>query len=364
MVPVFNFWLFKLNYIIRAINLSDKTWGINKMKNLKPIVGITMGDPVGIGPEIILKALCDRSLYKECRPIVLGDIKILESAKKIVKSSLEIEIVDSPDAGRYTWGYIDVINLSGLEPDQIIFGKPDPETGAAMAGYIETAIDMAISGKIDAIATSPINKQAMHMGGSKFGGHTELLAARTKTTDYAMMLTGDRLSVVLVTIHVPLKDVASLISKEKIIKIIKITEKGLRKRFGLKKPKIGVAGLNPHAGEGGMFGNEEETIIAPAVNDAKKEGIEVSGPFPPDTIFYKAVKGEYDAVVCMYHDQGLIPFKMIHFADGVNTTLGLPIIRTSVDHGTAYDIAGTGNADTGSLVAAIKLAANQALISR
>ena len=333
------------------------------MKNLRPIVGITMGDPVGIGPEIILKVLCGKTLYEECRPVVFGDIKILERAKKIVKSSLKIETVSSPDAGQYTCGHIDVINLSKLEPDQITFGKPDAKTGAAMAGYIEAAIDMAISGKIDAIATCPINKQAMHMGGSKFGGHTELLAERTKTRDYAMMLTGNRLSVVLVTIHVPLKDVPLLISKEKIIKTIKITEKGLRKRFGLKKPKIGVAGLNPHAGEEGMFGSEEEKIIAPAVNDLRKEGIEVSGPFPPDTIFYKAVKGEFDAVVCMYHDQGLIPFKMIHFADGVNTTLGLPIIRTSVDHGTAYDIAGTGNADTGSLVAAIKLAANQALAS-
>jgi len=329
------------------------------MKNLRPIIGITMGDPVGIGPEIILKTLCDKAIYKECRPVVFGDIKILESAKKIVKSSLKIESVVSPDAGRYICGHVDVINLSELEP--VTFGKPDAKTGAAMAGYIETAINMAISGKIDAIATCPINKQAMHMGGSKFGGHTELLAARTKTSDYVMMLTGDRLSVVLVTIHVPLKDVSFLISKEQIIKTVKITEKGLRKRFGLKKPKIGVAGLNPHAGEEGMFGNEEIEIIGPAVNDLKKEGIEVSGPFPPDTIFYKAVQGEYDAVVCMYHDQGLIPFKMIHFADGVNTTLGLPIIRTSVDHGTAYDIAGTGNADTGSLVAAIKLAAHQVI---
>ena len=195
------------------------------------------------------------------------------------------------------------------------------------------------------------------MAGYTFPGHTELFASKTKCNDFVMMLAGKKLRVVLVTIHIPLKDVPSVLSIEKILKTIRITGKSLIKRFGFTNPRIAVAGLNPHAGEAGMFGNEEEKIIAPAIDIAKKEGFNVSGPHPPDTVFYHASKGHYHAVVCMYHDQGLIPFKMMHFTDGVNTTLGLPISRTSVDHGTAYDITGTGQADPGSLIEAIKLAA-------
>ena len=229
-----------------------------------------------------------------------------------------------------------------------------------MVSYITSATDMALQGRIDAMVTCPINKQAMHMAGYFYNGHTELIAEKTKSTDFAMMLAGDKLRVVLVTIHIPLKDVPLVLSKEKILQTIIITGSSLYMRFGIENPRIAVAGLNPHAGEGSMFGDEEERIILPAVNLAKSKGFDVLGPYPPDTIFYHAKKGLYDAVICMYHDQGLIPFKMIHFTDGVNTTLGLPIIRTSVDHGTAYDIAGKGKADPGSLTAAIKMAAEQA----
>lgn len=330
------------------------------MKNYRPLVGITMGDPVGIGPEIILLALCDPSIYKICKPLVIGDIRRLETAKKCIGSSLNIKAVKGPDSGMYKCGCVDILSISELDPDKTSWGKPTVQTGKAMVNYITAAIDMASCGSIAAIVTCPINKMAMHMAGSKFKGHTELLAERTKTDDFVMMLAGDRLRVVLVTIHIPLRSVPIILSKKQILRTIRITGSALYERFGFKNPRIAVAGLNPHAGEGGMFGDEEEDIIIPAIHHARKEGFNVSGPFPADTVFYHAANGRYDAVVCMYHDQGLIPFKMIHFTDGVNTTLGLPIIRTSVDHGTAYDIAGTGKADPGSLVAAINMAADHA----
>jgi len=331
------------------------------MKDSRPIIGITMGDPVGVGPEIIHLALRSPLIYEVCRPLVIGDIRVLKAVKKCTGSNLDFEAIKDPDRGRYKWGCIDIINLYELDPGQTFFGKPTRQTGRAMIGYIKAAVDMAIQERIAAIVTCPINKTAMQMAGSKFNGHTELLAEQTKSDDFAMMLTGDRLRVVLVTIHIPLRDVPAVLSKERILQTIRITGRSLSERFGFKNPRIGVAGLNPHAGEGGLFGGEEENIIAPAIQQALKEGFNVSGPFPPDTIFYRATKGHYDAVVCMYHDQGLIPFKMIHFTDGVNTTLGLPIIRTSVDHGTAYDIAGAGTADPGSLVAAINMAVKQAV---
>jgi 4-hydroxythreonine-4-phosphate dehydrogenase len=229
-----------------------------------------------------------------------------------------------------------------------------------MIHYIQVASDLAIQRRIAAMVTCPINKTAMQLAGFPYNGHTELLAERTKSDNYAMMFAGDRLRVVLATIHVPLRDVPSILSKQKILRTIKLTWQTLQERFGVKTPRIAVAGLNPHAGESGMFGNEEKDIIAPAIAQARNEGVDVVGPLPPDTLFYHAAKGRYDVVVSMYHDQGLIPFKLMHFNNGVNVTIGLPIIRTSVDHGTAYDIAGTGIADPGSLIAAINMAVQQA----
>ena len=331
------------------------------MKNIRPVIGITMGDPVGIGPEIILLALREASIFNVCRPLVIGDAQRLKAAMQCVESHLAINTVKTPDNGLYKCGSIDVISLSKFDSIKTFWGKPTVQTGKAMVAYITAAIDMATRGSIAAIVTCPINKMAMKMAGFSYNGHTELLAERTKTEKYAMMLAGNRLRVVLVTIHMPLREVAAFLSTEKILQTIRITWNALYERFGLKEPRIAVAGLNPHAGEGGMFGDEEENIIAPAIHLAGEEGFNVSGPFPPDTLFYYAAKGDYDAVVCMYHDQGLIPFKMLHFNDGVNTTLGLPIIRTSVDHGTAYDIAGTGKAEPGSLAAAINMAARQAI---
>jgi len=320
-----------------------------------------MGDPVGIGPEIILLSLCNPLIYNKCRPLVIGDFQILDAVKKCVRSKLHIKSVKDPDEGLYKFGSIDLLNISEIVPDKVLWGNPTAETAKAMVQYIMVASDLAIKGRIAAMVTCPINKVAMQIAGCQYNGHTELLAERTKTENFAMMLAGNRLRVVLVTIHVPLNTVPSLLSEQKILLTIKLAWNTLHERFGIKKPRIAVAGLNPHAGETGMFGNEETTIIAPAILNARNQGFDVVGALPPDTVFYQAANGHYDAVVSMYHDQGLIPFKLIHFNDGVNITLGLPIIRTSVDHGTAYDIAGTGTADPGSLIAAITMAAQQAV---
>jgi len=331
------------------------------MINNRPVIGITMGDPVGIGPEIILSALSSKHIYDICRPLVIGDVNILKSATKIANAPLSIAPVPDHASGTYTHGRMDVLNISNLNAENTQWGRPTPETGKAMVDYITTAIDMALEGKINGVVTGPINKHAMQAAGFAYSGHTELLAERTRTKQVAMMLTGEKLRVVLVTIHIPLKDIFKTLSPERIHDKIAMTFSALRDRFGIASPRIAVAGLNPHAGENGLFGNEEKDIITPAIRRSKKQGIHVSGPYPPDTVFYQAMKGHFDAVVCMYHDQGLIPFKLLHFSDGVNTTLGLPIIRTSVDHGTAYEIAGTGRADSGSLIAAIQMAARHAI---
>ncbi len=333
------------------------------MKNvdLNRIIGITMGDPVGIGPEIILKSFIKENLYKICNPLILGDVGVLKNViKKIAPANFDINIISDPEKGIYKKGIINIIELSRLGNK---LSRYDKESGKAMAEYVVYATKLALKKKIAGFATCPINKKAINDAGYSFNGHTELIAHLTNTENYAMMLAGSKLRVVLVTVHTALKNVASSISTENIVKTIKLTGDALLKRFGIKKPLIAVAGLNPHAGEEKMFGDEEDRIILPAIKKAASEYYEVLGPFPPDTVFYNALNGAFDAVVCMYHDQGLIPFKLVHFKDGVNTTIGLPIIRTSVDHGTAYDIAGTGKADPSSLIAAIKLAAKQAGIS-
>jgi 4-hydroxythreonine-4-phosphate dehydrogenase len=229
-----------------------------------------------------------------------------------------------------------------------------------MVRYIHQGIDWAMDGTIAALVTGPINKMAMHRAGFAFHGHTEILAARTGASDYVMMMAGRKLRVSLVTIHVALHEAVKRLTPQAVFKTIQITERGLRESFGIREPKLAVAGLNPHAGEDGLFGSEEQTVIAPAIERANAAGIKATGPIPPDTVFYRALKGTWDAVVAMYHDQGLIAFKLVHFEDGVNTTLGLPIVRTSVDHGTAYDIAGTGQANPQSMIAAIDMAARQA----
>ncbi len=319
-----------------------------------------MGDPVGVGPEIITKALCQRPLYKNCCPLVLGDVNVMAAANEQFETNLTVQRLESPEAGRYQAGTIEVMGLSDLDCGRVQPGRPNTATGHAMVKYILKGADLAMGGRIHGLATCPINKMSMHSAGYEFEGHTELLASQTNTTDYAMMLAGTKLRVALVTIHLPLARVSERLTMDAVLKTICITSEALKNSFGISTPKLAVAALNPHAGENGLFGDEEIRIISPAIRQATGQGLDVSGPYPPDTLFYSALKGRWDAVIAMYHDQGLIPFKMVHFSDGVNTTLGLPIVRTSVDHGTAYDIAGKGKADPQSLVAAIKMAAQQA----
>ena len=326
------------------------------MKNL-PVIGITMGDPSGIGPEIIMKALSDQEIYRYCIPVIFGDPGILSGVpEKTAKGS--INEISGPEQAHGTPGQIDLIPVSRLKKDDFIPGHPSLNGGKAMTEYIIRAVEAALSRDIGAMVTCPINKSLMNRAGYGFSGHTQLIAYLTGTKDYVMMLAGERLRVTLVTIHCALKDVPANITSRNVYKTIVISFKALKKDFGIKNPRIAVAALNPHAGESGLFGSEEEKIIVPAIKKAAEDGCKVTGPFPADTLYFKAISGQFDAVVSMYHDQGLIPLKLLHFSDAVNVTLGLPIIRTSVDHGTAYDIAGKGHADPSSLTAAIRMSLN------
>jgi len=322
-----------------------------------PIIGITMGDPSGIGPEIILKALADKSIHSLCRPVFFGDPETLSSTILSSRQEMSLNIISNPVEAKSIPGKIDLIAISRLKRNAILPGKPTVEGAKAMVEYIFQAVEMTQKGQLEAIVTCPINKSLMHQAGHHYEGHTQLISHLTNTDEYVMMLAGERLRVALVTIHCPLKEVPSVLDVEMVYKTIIITAKALRVDFGFDKPRLAVAGLNPHSGESGLFGSEEEEIIRPAVIKAQNDGCQVVGPLPPDTVFHKAASGQFEAVVAMYHDQGLIPLKLLHFSDAVNITLGLPIIRTSVDHGTAYDIAGTGQADASSLKAAIKMAA-------
>ena len=322
------------------------------------IIGITMGCPASIGPEIILNFFSDSTFDADVLPVVLGDITVLEKCAKDLGHN-DIKIVpwtvgqDRPLRNKNT---VPVLPLSSLSQTDIIWGKPNAATGKAMAGYITEGVKLAQDGVLDGITTCPISKYALNQAGFAYPGHTEMLATLTNTKKYAMMMAGDRLRVTLVTIHCPLADVAGALTRQSIVQLIETTHQALTVDFGISVPKIAVAALNPHGGENLLFGREEIDIISPAIVKAVEMGFDIHGPFPPDTVFYKAAQGDYDAVVCMYHDQGLIPFKLLHFEDGVNVTLGLPIVRTSVDHGTAYDIAGRGIASSSSLSAAVALA--------
>jgi len=329
-----------------------------------PVIGITMGDPVGIGPEIIAKVLSDPGLRSVCRPVIFGDRRVI--AHEMHKLGIAAELPARETFSRTSRGpNPELITISGLDPAELVPGRPTPASSAAMAAAIIEAVRHARSGELDAIVTAPINKQALNQAGYKYPGHTEMLASLTDTSDVVMMLAGSKLRVVLVTIHCALAEVPGRLSIEKIVKTATITNAGLQRFFTPGAvPRLAVAALNPHAGENELFGIEERTIIAPAVEQLREMGLDVSGPHPPDTVFHAAVRGNYDAVVCMYHDQGLIPLKLLHFEDGVNITLGLPIIRTSVDHGTAYDIAGRGLANPASLLSAIRTAAAMARAAR
>jgi 4-hydroxythreonine-4-phosphate dehydrogenase len=318
-------------------------------------IAITMGCPVGIGPEILLKFFSQTNISADYYPVVLGDIGVLQRCASDLKIDAEF-LPWHPGTPMSSTGQIPVLELSHLPAHDLIWGHPTIATGKAMVRYIEKAVSLILDGTFSAMVTCPISKASLNRAGYTFPGHTEMLAALTRSTDYVMMMAGSSLRVTLATIHCPLASVPARLNKEALTVLIQTTDTALRRDFGIPAPRIAVAALNPHAGEGGLFGKEEEDIILPAIEHMQTVGIKVQGPFPPDTLFSKAATGMYDAVICMYHDQGLIPFKLLHFKDGVNVTLGLPIVRTSVDHGTAYDIAGKGVADPASLAAAVNLA--------
>ncbi|OGP54095.1 MAG: 4-hydroxythreonine-4-phosphate dehydrogenase PdxA [Deltaproteobacteria bacterium RBG_13_52_11] len=326
-----------------------------------PLIAITMGDPAGIGPEIIVKALGERKVFAQCRPVVLGDEVILSYTTRWLKASVTIKRIEGPEQGVFKPGILNLIPLTDLSPEEVPVGTPQQKGGEAAYRYIERGVELAQAGVVDALVTAPISKEALNAAGHPFPGHTELLAKMTGSKGQVMMLAGPTLRVALVTTHLPLRAVPAFLSRERIKRTIETTSQWLKDYWGIKFPRLAVTGLNPHAGEGGLFGSEEQEVIAPAIEGCRQGGITVDGPLPADSLFFHAASGKYDAVVAMYHDQGLIPLKLLHFRDGVNITLGLPIIRTSVDHGTGYDIAGQGVADPTSLINAILMAANMAM---
>lgn len=305
-------------------------------------IAITIGDPAGIGPEVVLKAVISHEIAGLCKPIIIGDIAVVEEA--IEKLNIPVNLNN-----------FKIINTGEIKSRNFQKCKPAAESGRACVSYIKKAVELVLNKEVDAIVTAPISKESLKMAGFKWPGHTEMLAEFTNTKDYAMMFYSDKLKLILVTIHTALRNVPDLIKKEKVLKTIMLAKKACD-MMGIENSRIAVAGLNPHAGEAGIFGDEEVKEIIPAINEAQTSGIFTSGPYPADTLFHKAYNGEFDIIVCMYHDQGLIPLKMIAFDKAVNVTIGLPIIRTSPDHGTAYDIAWKGIANPSSMIEAIKLA--------
>jgi 4-hydroxythreonine-4-phosphate dehydrogenase len=301
-----------------------------------------MGDPSGVGPEVTIKALSDKQVQRLGHITVVGDYFVINKLKKYLKLSSEFSLID----------------LSNVPQNSFSYGRSSPSFGKASVEYIDKALDMLNKGEADCMVTAPVNKSAVREGGLKnFEGHTEYIAQKMQVKDFSMMFVGKLLKISLVTRHLALKDVAGYINKDLVYKTIMLTADSLKRNFGIDEPKIGVSGLNPHAGDNGLFGDEEFSAICPAIKKASLDIKNLCGPIPADAIFYKALNGKFDAIVSMYHDQALAPFKMLYFKDGVNLTLGLPFVRTSPGHGTAFDIAGTGAADATSMKEAIRLAA-------
>ncbi|MFU2122075.1 4-hydroxythreonine-4-phosphate dehydrogenase PdxA [Gallibacterium anatis] len=328
---------------------------------MKPVLGITMGDAAGIGAEIIVKSLADKHLYEIAQPIVIGDKKMMQRALDLLQSPLKINVVENLDNLNTKYGTIDLIDLDNVSAD-LPYSQVDPRAGKAAYEYVEKAVQYAMANKVQAVVTAPLNKEALHAGGKMFPGHTEILAQLSGTKDYSMMLVSEKLRVIHVTTHVQLRKACDLVKKERVLTVIKLADENA-KMLGFKQPRVAVAGLNPHSGENGMFGDEDRKEIVPAVEAAKQLGINASGPIPPDTVFHRAANlNEFDIVVVMYHDQGHIPIKLLGFDTGVNVTVGLPFIRTSVDHGTAFPIAGKGIADSKSMTESLYLAAQMAQI--
>ena len=320
-----------------------------------PLVAVTMGDPAGVGPEVIAKTFADEGFRDRNRALVIGDAGMMERAIRLLDLPLRVYATSEPEEARFEEGTVDVVPAGEPLPEDLPFGELDARAGAAAYRYLEKAIALASEGRVAAISTAPLNKEAMHLGGFKYPGHTEVLAELTGTQDYAMMLVTPELKVIHVSTHVALREAIERATVERELAVIRLANASMRK-LGVEHPRVAVAGLNPHAGEHGLFGTEDAERIEPAVERAREEGIDVTGPHAPDTVMMRARRGEFDIVVVQYHDQGHIPIKLMGFDTGVNVTVGLPFFRTSVDHGTAFDIAGTGKADHSSMRAALDLA--------
>jgi 4-hydroxythreonine-4-phosphate dehydrogenase len=332
----------------------------------QPIIGISMGDPAGIGPEICVKALSSETYYHHCKPLVVGDATTIAKAVEAFQPELKIHAIQEVRDALFQFGTIDVLDLQNVKADKLIPGTVSAMSGNAAFMAVKKVIELALAGDIDATVTAPINKESIHMAGHHFSGHTEIYAHYTNTAKFAMLLADDNLRVIHATTHVSLRKACDLCTRERVLEVILLLNDACR-QFGIENPRIAVAGLNPHAGENGLFGDEEIHHIIPAIHDARSQGLIIEGPVPPDTMFVKAVQGKFDGCVVMYHDQGHIPFKLEGFkwdnekqtmksVKGVNITLGLPIIRTSVDHGTAFEIAGKGIASADAMVVALDYA--------
>ena len=341
---------------------------------MKPILAITMGDPAGIGPEIIVKALNNKETYEKCRPLVTGDASVMEWAVRQLGTEQKINIIHSVGEALFEFGTIDVYDLQCVDMTVFEPGVVSPQCGNAAFVSIIKAIELAMADEVDGTVTAPLNKEALHKGGHNFDGHTEIYAHFTGTKKYAMLLADKFMRVIHVSTHVSLREACDRVKKDRIIEVTELINDACR-QFGFENPHIGIAGLNPHASDNGLFGWEEEKEIIPAVNELKARGYNVDGPVPPDTLFAKARCGKYDGCVAMYHDQGHIPFKGVGFswnketgkmdsAQGVNITLGLPIIRVSVDHGTAFDVAGKGIASEEAMLLSIDYATRMAVNRR
>jgi 4-hydroxythreonine-4-phosphate dehydrogenase len=336
------------------------------MSENKPIIGISMGDPASIGPEVIVKSVAMEEIREICKPIVIGDANVLEKAVGITRLNLRINKIKQVSEAKFKKGTVDAIDMQNVSIENHKMGKVSAEYGNAAFENVVKLIDLALKKELDATVTGPIHKESINLAGHKFSGHTEIYAKYTRTKRYAMLLVEEDLRVIHVSTHVSLRKACDLVKKERILETIELLDEAC-KRIGIEKPRIGVAGLNPHSSDGGLFGNEEEKEIIPAIQEALAKGYNVEGPIPSDTLFPKAIGGVYDGCVAMYHDQGHIPFKVVGFnwdksakqmksVRGVNITLGLPIIRTSVDHGTAMEIAGQNIASADAMVLAIKYA--------
>ena len=333
---------------------------------MKPKIGISMGDPAGIGPEIIIKTLALQEVYDRCNPIIVGDAAVMEKEARSLKTALKINAIQSVSDAKFEFGTIDVFDLKNVDANELQPGVVSAMAGKAAFEAVKKVIELALAKEIEATVTAPINKESIHKAGHKYSGHTEIYAHYTNTEKFAMLLADENFRVIHVSTHVSLRKACDLCKNDRILEVITLLNDACI-QFGIKKPRIAVAGLNPHAGENGLFGDEEITEIIPAIEEANKMGFLIEGPLPPDTMFVKAVQGKYDGCVAMYHDQGHIPFKLEGFkwdnkkqtmksVKGVNITLGLPIIRASVDHGTAFEIAGQGIASADAMLVAIDYA--------